>query len=172
MLFINKETFKSLSQEDQDIYTQRSLTFKAKANGLSIVDAKVLSARPLSNGNYLLAISNKVIMTIIVPKILLDNAYSNGVTSSLSRMLPNLSSCLISFTAEVALSGELWKAKDGSVDVRTSNTLIVVKPSLKADDTLAFRLEMVAETVANKAAETMRAPIVLQHADDLAPIGE
>ena len=172
MLFINKDAFASLSQEDKDIYVTRSLAFKAKANGHNVTNATILSARPLSNGNVLMSLSDKVIMTVIVPKTICENAYTNGVASNINRMLPNLTNCTISFTAEVSLEGDNWTDKQGNVSARTSNTLVPIKPVLMPTARLLMVLETVSETLAQQAAQTQRAPIVLQHADDLAPIGE
>ena len=171
MQFINKESFTALSTEDKAIYTTRSIEFKQKANGYSVVNARILSARPLgTNGNVLLSLSDKVIMSVIVPKQVMENAYIVGVTNSLGRMFPNLVSSTISFVADVSLTGDTWIGKDGVAGIRTSNVLTPNKTTVKASDELAFRLEMVAETIAAKNAAAQRAPIV-QDADSLAPLG-
>ena len=171
MLFINKDAFKALSLEDQAIYVTRSLAFKAKANGYCVVNATILSARPLSNGNVLLTINDKTIMTVIVPKTIIENAYTNGVASNVNRMLPNLTNCTISFTAEVSLTSDNWTDKAGVVSARTSNTLIPIKPVLMPTARLLMVLETVSETLAQQAAQTQRTSIV-QNVDDLARVDD
>lgn len=171
MLFISKDAFKALSLEDQAIYVTRSNAFKLKANGYVVNNATILSARPLSNGNVLMSLSDKVITSVIVPKTICENAYTNGVSSSISRMLPNLTNCTISFTAEVSLTGDNWIDKAGVASARTSNTLVPIKPTLMPTARLLMVLETVSETLAQQAAQTQRAPIIY-NVDDLARVDD
>jgi len=170
MIFINKDAFAALTQEDKDIYTSRSVSFKLKANGYVVNNATILSARPLSNGNVLMTLNDKTIMTVIVPKTIAENAYRNGVSAGVSRMIPNLTHCLISFTAAVSLTGETWTDKNGVVSKRTSNTLTPTVTTLKPNSSLLMILETVSETISRDVLTAQRAPIV--HADELARVDD